>query len=144
MRKQYYQLSKILKIAYMSVSLRTSLEICIKRNAERSSSVPESTIHRMNSRFQWPNAAIYPWERHNLELSSPMSDSIVEEIEGFVQSVLEQPLVFIDWEKLEAEKSMSREANKMNPIHFIDDVLRSLVNACVNSLSRSSSVARNL
>ncbi|KAM3182713.1 hypothetical protein ACTXT7_011780 [Hymenolepis weldensis] len=135
MRKQYYQLSKILRIAYMSVSFRTSLEICIKRNAERVTSVPESIIHRMNFRFEWPDAAISPWERYNLELGGSISDVIVEEIEKFVEFVLKQPLVFIDWEKLEAERNKSREINRMNPIHVIDDVLRSLVNACVISLS---------
>ncbi|VDL60614.1 unnamed protein product [Hymenolepis diminuta] len=135
MRKQYYQLSKMLRIAYMSASFRTSLQMCIKRNTERVASVPESIIHRMNSRFEWPNAAISPWERYNLELDGSISDIIVEEIEKFVEFVLKQPLVFIDWEKLEAERNKSREINRMNPIHVIDDVLRSLVNACVNSLT---------
>nr|CDS26637.1 l seryl trna(sec) kinase [Hymenolepis microstoma] len=133
----------VIKIAYMSVSFQTSLEICIRRNAERVSSVPEGIIHRMNSRFQWPCATISPWERYSLVLSSSMSDAIVEEVEGFVESVLKQPLIFIDWEKLEAERNMSREANKMNPLHIVDDVLRSLVNACINSLSRSSNVSSN-
>lgn len=135
-------LVSLVRVAYMSVSFRTSLEMCIKRNAERVASVPENIIHRMNSRFEWPNAAISPWERYNLELDGSISD-IVEEIEKFVEFVLKQPLVFIDWEKLEAERNKSREINRMNPVHVIDDVLRSLVNACVNSLSRSSDVPCN-
>ncbi|KAM7533584.1 hypothetical protein Aperf_G00000125462 [Anoplocephala perfoliata] len=131
MRKLYYRLSKTLRVAYMTVSFRTPLEICLKRNSERKDSVPDHVITRMNARFEWPDA---PWERYNLDLGVLDSDAIVEIVEEFTRSVLKQPLVFIDWEELKAEKARSREINKSNPVHALDGVLRSLVKACISSL----------
>lgn len=145
MRKQYYQLSKIcmffyftldfqVRIPFMSISFRTPMDECIRRNAERCNSVPDSVINRMESRFEWPDSNICPWERYNLELNN--SITINRDIEDFVGFVLDQPLVFVDLEQLEAERENSREINNANAIHILDDVLRSLVKRYMNSLGK--------
>lgn len=121
----------------MTVSFRTPLGTCIIRNSERKDSVPDHVITRMNARFEWPDASVSPWERYNLDLTFSGSDTIIETIEDFTESVLEQPLVFIDWERLAAEKDKSREINKSNAVHALDVVLRSLVKACIDSLGSS-------
>ncbi|EUB59530.1 Ras-related GTP-binding protein D [Echinococcus granulosus] len=135
MRKQYFLLSKACRCAYLTVSLRTPLNLCIERNAKRTPSIPSSVLDRMNERFEWPDASNYPWERHNLDLIGTESNYPIGTIEAFIDSVLQQPLIFIDMTRVKAEKEKSRAINKANPIHALDDVLRSLVNACVASLS---------
>ena len=88
----------------------------------------------MNERIEWPDTSSYPWERHNFDLNEIGPDFSVEVIETFTESILSQPLIIIDLEKLEAEKERSRAINRTNPTHIIDDVLRSLVNTCITSL----------
>ncbi|CDS43439.1 rab6 interacting protein 2 [Echinococcus multilocularis] len=135
MRKQYFLLSKACRCAYLTVSLRTPLNLCIERNSKRTPSIPSSVLDRMNERFEWPDASNYPWERHNLDLIGTESNYQIGTIEAFIDSVLQQPLILIDMTRVKAEKEKSRAINKANPIHALDDVLRSLVNACVASLS---------
>ncbi|VDM32857.1 unnamed protein product [Hydatigera taeniaeformis] len=69
------------------------------------------------------------------DLTGMESDSPVGNFEAFVDSVLQQPLSFVDIERLKVEKEKSRAVNKSNPTHALDDVLRSLVNNCFASLS---------
>ncbi len=66
----------------------------------------------------------------------PRSASKVEEIENFIDMTMKKPLVFIDLKALEYEKQKDREITKSNPTHAMDDVLRSLVNACISSLCK--------
>lgn len=90
----------------------------------------------MNERFEWPDSSSYSWERHNLDLIGTETSCPVGTIEAFIDSVLQQPLIFIDMKMLGAEKEKSRVINKTNPIHALDGVLRSLVNTCVTSLCK--------
>ena len=108
----------------------------MERNAKRTSSVPQTVIVRMNDRLEWPEDLTYPWERYNLDLKAIGGNFSIDVIEDFTDSVLRQPFIFIDLEKLEAEKERARMINRTNPTHIIDDILRSLVNACITSLRK--------
>ncbi|VDD74647.1 unnamed protein product [Mesocestoides corti] len=134
MRKQCFLLSKSCRCAYLTVSVRTPLELCTKRNATRDCRVPESVIKRMDSLFEWPDAESHPWERHNLDLSEVETSSFVDAIEDFTDFVLQKPLLFIDTQITEEEKQQARHVTKSNPVHVMDDILRSLVNSCISSL----------
>ncbi|KAL5965906.1 hypothetical protein TSMEX_006349 [Taenia solium] len=90
----------------------------------------------MNKRFEWPDSSNYSWERHNLDLIGMETGCPVGTVEAFIESVLQQPLIFVDIKMLEAEKENSRIINKTSPIHALDDVLRTLVNTCITSLCR--------
>ncbi|KAL5103894.1 hypothetical protein TcWFU_004513 [Taenia crassiceps] len=116
-------------------SLRTPLNLCIERNAKRTPFIPSSVLDRMNECFEWPDSSRYSWERNNLNMSGMETGCPVGVIEAFIDSVFQQPSIIIDTKILEAGKERSRVINKTNPIHVLDEVLRSLVNSCVSSLS---------
>nr|VZI48448.1 unnamed protein product [Spirometra erinaceieuropaei] len=132
MRKDYFRLSRNQKCRFATVSLNLPLDVCKERNSHRDCPVPDSVLTRMHSRFEWPDENAHPWERNNLEITSPDPD--LDAIESFLWRVYTTPVIYLDLNQIALERQRDREINEASETHRLDTVLRALVRNCILSL----------
>eukprot|EP00002_Diphylleia_rotans_P038800 TRINITY_DN8866_c0_g1_i1.p1 TRINITY_DN8866_c0_g1~~TRINITY_DN8866_c0_g1_i1.p1 ORF type:complete len:380 (-),score=64.94 TRINITY_DN8866_c0_g1_i1:136-1233(-) len=71
-RRQWARLCLSHECLYAQIAIICSIDQVLHRNSQREgvAKVPIESIMEMNRMFQWPEAAIYPWEVHTAQIDS--------------------------------------------------------------------------
>eukprot|EP01080_Neovahlkampfia_damariscottae_P007104 gene7104-11267_t len=133
MRNVYFKFCRKQEISYGELYLKSSLEICQKRNVSREIKVPESTINEMYLKFEYPNKN----EKYKfLILDNDNFNLNITLIDDFILKLFENPLID-DFSKEIEMKEQDRIKTTKNEIHNVDLILRKLVSEKMKTCSKN-------
>eukprot|EP01122_Echinamoeba_exundans_P005238 TRINITY_DN15402_c0_g1_i1.p1 TRINITY_DN15402_c0_g1~~TRINITY_DN15402_c0_g1_i1.p1 ORF type:complete len:313 (-),score=36.88 TRINITY_DN15402_c0_g1_i1:63-974(-) len=135
MRLPFYKLARKHQIGYIQLYLDIPIDICIKRDAQRSEQVLESTILRMQERLETPDASKHEWESNSLSLDvQELESHTTEALLGRIfTSFAHLPPPLCDAASDEMERQNSRERNVKSFGHQLDLQLRKIVSQALSS-----------
>lgn len=133
MRYEVFQLARKSSLGFCQVFLECSQDLCLWRNQQRSSPVPDEVIVAMSHRIEPPNPRKHPWEQNSLLLESGgcISDDHIQKMIALFDSALDNPL------KPSEDNTEQKEADRLccatSVLHQADQACRHLVSLAMKT-----------